>query len=672
MKIVSAGSSFCLVPDTPLQSPNDDIKNGRKSPFISSRAWPKALRTRSASKERISSRHRYLQGPIEQIKEFQEKKVSSSQSQQFSRNLSDSEDIVNRGQETCKNDFVTRSQSIHNIAASSRPSPATDRTGISHKGILKKPTAHVPRVTERISNYQQNIQETNSKHQATLPWNTKVCRKDSEAPPIRRAASSPCLFVKQSCVNIKTRKTPIKLFGTITSMGNLIEERLSNVLGKDPNHCINDENVTSFMSETSGNSPDKSQAASQDDASRIYQSALTEAQAPKSENNNIPSIAPTLQAFSGLNTNQNFSNSIQNPGKNVQLAPTVTNLHTWMRNDHSAEAARTLPTPSSIMRNRSGTEPREESASLKSVSSVSSRPPRSSLSPHHLFRGDEAKLEKINSERLRFYERSPPALDPTCDPFYRRGDKNSMTSGVAEKGERGSLRGENVIRESEEMSVRQRICNNPEHFNSSEDEEIQKELSSILTNGQGETDTKSVHRPRFLTNPMKYESNHGSKTFSNYAQSELTDTTSSDIEIASTEKLFADPNTAPVRGNRISNSNDSKIQLAGRNNSGESDLNNNLSGAAKVPAESDGKVIAVSAPASEQSASNAIFISQGASAAAAGERSGSGCMSVKCKVCTFVLEALSVIFPRLCVYFLFPSLKSDLDSSISRQVSREG
>ena len=84
-------------------------------------------------------------------------------------------------------------------------------------------------------------------------------------------------------------------------MGNLIEERLSNVLGKDPNHCINDENVT-FTNEASGNSPDKSQAASQDDARRTYQSAHTEAQAPKSENSNIPSIAPTIQVFSGLNT----------------------------------------------------------------------------------------------------------------------------------------------------------------------------------------------------------------------------------------------------------------------------------------------------------------------------------------------------------------------------------
>ena len=619
MKIVSAGSSFCLVPDLPQQSPNDDIRNGRKSPFISNRAWPKALRTRSASKERISSKHRYLQGPIGQMKEYQDKRVAS---QQFSRNLSDSEDIiVNRRQETCKNDFVTRSQSVHNVAAS-RPSPATER-GI-HRGILKKTNPQVPRVSERINNYQQNIQETNSKHQATLPWSSKICRKDSEAPAIRRAASSPCLFVKQSCVNIKTRKTPIKLFGTITSMGNLIEEKLSNVLGKDPIHCINDENV-SFLNEALGNSPNKSQtASSQDDAGRIYQSTQSVAQAPESENNNIPSISsPTPQAHSGPNTNQNFSSSISNHDKNFQLPPSDTNLHTWMRKDHSSESSRTLPTlPTASFVMRSGTEPREESASSKSVSSVSSRPPRSSLSPHHVFRADEAKLEKINSG-LRLYEQSPPAPDPTCDTFCRRGDKNSMTLGVAEKGERGRLGGENVIRESEELSVRQRISNNPEHFNSSEDEEIQKELSSILTNGQGETDTKSVHRPRFLTNPMKYESNHGSKTFSNYAQSELTDTTSSDIEITSTEKVFADPNTAQaVRGNQISNSNDSKIQLAARNNSaGESDLNNNFSGAAQVPAEartSEGKVIPVCAP--EQGAAHAIYTSQVSSAAARGER----------------------------------------------------
>ena len=618
MKIVSAGSSFCLVPDLPQQSPNDDIRNGRKSPFISNRAWPKALRTRSASKERISSKQRYLQGPVEQMKQLQDKRVASS-SQHFSRNLSDSEDIiVNRGQETCKNDFVTRSQSVHNVAAL-RPTSRPSESG-GHRGILKKTNPHVPRVTERINNYQQNIQETNSKHQATLPWNTKICRKDSEAPAIRRAASSPCLFVKQSCVNIKTRKTPIKLFGTITSMGNLIEERLSNVLGKDPNHCINDdENVASFMNEEAalGNSPDQSHtASSQDDARRIYQSTQSVVQAPRSENNNIPSISSPI-LHSGLNTNQNFSSTISNHGKNVPLPPSDSNLHTWMRKDHSSESSRTLPTASFVVRNnRSGTEPREESASSKSVSSVYSRPPRSSLSPHHVFRADEAKLEKINSlGGLRFYEeRSPPAPDPTCDTFCRRGDKNSMTPGVAEKG---SHRGENVIRESEELSVRQRISNNPEHFNSSEDEEIQKELSSILTNGQRETDTKSVHRPRFLTNPMKYETNHGSKTFLNYAQSELTDTTSSDIEIASTEKLFADPDTVQaVRGNQISNSNDSKIQLAARNNSGQSDLNNNFSGAEeRLGSAEEGKVTTIPAP-ELKSNTHAIYTSQVQSAAA--------------------------------------------------------
>ena len=610
---MSAGSSFCLVKEGSLQSPNDDIRNGRKSPFISNRAWPKALRTRSASKERISSKHRFLQGPIEQIKEFQDKKLSS---QQFSKTLSDSEDIVTRRQEICNNDIVTRSQSTQNLAVT-RPGPATVTERGRQRGILKNNNPRVPRVTERINNYQQNIQETNSKHQATLPWNTKICKKDSETPAIRRAASSPCLFVKKSCVNIKTGKTPIKLFGTITSMGNLIEERLSNVLGKDPNHCKTDENVT-FMNEALGNSPGKSQTASQDDAGRIYQSTELGTEAPKSKNNNIPSVPQTHQVLSGLNTNLNFSNNtMQHHGKNGQLPLTDTNLHSWMREDHSSESSKTLPT-TSFVRNRSGTEPREESAPRKPVSSVSSRPPRNSLSPHHVFRGDEVKLEKINSG-LRFYERSPLAPDPTCDTFYRRRDKNSMTPGAEEGEGEGGTRGENVIRESQEMSVRQRICNNPEHFNSSEDEEIQKELSSILTNGQREADTKSVHRPRFLTNPMKYESNHGSKTFSNYAKSELTDTTSSDIEIASTENLVADPDDAGLRGSHISHSNDSKIQLAGRNYSEESDLNNNFSGVGRLgsaPAEdrAEGKVNTVSAPdpssrGGEQSATNPIYTS---------------------------------------------------------------
>ena len=65
-------------------------------------------------------------------------------------------------------------------------------------------------------------------------------------------------------------------------------------------------------------------------------------------------------------------------------------------------------------------------------------------------------------------------------------------------------RGENVIELSQKQSEKQRICNNPELFNSSEDEELQQELSSILTNGHQETETQSLHRPRFLVNPMKF------------------------------------------------------------------------------------------------------------------------------------------------------------------------
>ena len=76
----------------------------------------------------------------------------------------------------------------------------------------------------------------------------------------------------------------------------------------------------------------------------------------------------------------------------------------------------------------------------------------------------------------------------------------------------------------QEVSVTQRSCNNPEHFNSSEDEEIQKELSSILTNGQLESETHSVARPRFPTSRLRLvpvPSSHGSQaSFPNYAKSE--------------------------------------------------------------------------------------------------------------------------------------------------------
>ena len=111
-----------------------------------------------------------------------------------------------------------------------------------------------------------------------------------------------------------------------------------------------------------------------------------------------------------------------------------------------------------------------------------------------------AALNNLNT--LCYVEQKP---DTFCTQENISGKENicvggkeiiSMISGGEEgvTGARGAS--------EQETGVKQRISNNPEHFNSSEDEEISKELSSILTNRGAET--TSVLRPRFLTNLRKY------------------------------------------------------------------------------------------------------------------------------------------------------------------------
>ena len=73
-RLAVGGKRFCIATGSPSQTPpNDDLPGGRKSPFISSRTWPKGLRTRSASKERVQRRQQAIleHNPVEQIKAFQ-------------------------------------------------------------------------------------------------------------------------------------------------------------------------------------------------------------------------------------------------------------------------------------------------------------------------------------------------------------------------------------------------------------------------------------------------------------------------------------------------------------------------------------------------------------------------------------------------------------------------
>ena len=364
-------------------------------------------------------------------------------------------------------------------------------TNISHNSSINRSTnsSYVARVQARITSYEQSAEAARSPGQATLPWSSKLCG-DTAAASLRRAASSPCLFVKQSSVKIKTKtgKPPIKLFGTVTSVGSLIEGPLSNVLGKDANHCETDASDRSAPvpgREVRGFSLQRSVAASPPPCSRH---SAPRTQTEKCEDNNInTSSSYPLPGHHSLNNNHDtysYGEHGETP-RSVTTSPPVS-------------ASRLPAAPTSDLRaTRSASRPREQLQPLARTASVCTDSPWSCL------------------------ETEPaPAPAPAPPPVTVGHTSYSQGEG----------------RVPQEVSVTQRSCNNPEHFNSSEDEEIQKELSSILTNGQLESETHSVARPRFPTSRLRLvpvPSSHGSQaSFPNYAKSEIS--------------LAADPRSGPA------------------------------------------------------------------------------------------------------------------------------
>ena len=508
LKMVSAGSSFCLVKD----QPSDDIRNGRKSPFISNRAWPKALRTRSASKERISSKHKFLQAPIEQIKAFQDKKAPVEQ--QFSRNLSDIEDNM-AGQ--VKNDNFIRSQSTLNIASHA----STTRT--RPKGILKQPNQNVAKVQDRIFSYKQNIEDTKSKHQKTLPWNSKICSVDKTPSSLRKTCSSPCLFVDKNSVKIKQGKTPVKLFGTMTTVANLIEETLAAKVSKESNHGQTDESsAENFVKSASEQGISPENLLEYD--VRMHQSTNERSrEASEVKNKNIPTELKTKHLDSNYSNN---SHRMQN--YSVKYVQTNKNNINFNGDGLSVSSIRTSGSMSPTMTSSPVTSVLSSAeSSLKNIKSASAN---SSLLPSQ----SVMSTENISNNSKIFSHSNDVCLSSSnktvaCGMFCADKDTISMTLGddISEIGREGvKAGGEPVTDLSQEMSVKQRSSNNPEHFNSSSDEEIQKELSSILTNGHPRTDTTSLLRPRFLTNPMKF--NPSGKMIQNYAKSVYSDDVSRD------------------------------------------------------------------------------------------------------------------------------------------------
>ena len=375
-------------------------------------------------------------------------------------------------------------------------SPLQHTDGGGQRGILRNNSnnnrsnnrsnnsSYVARVQQRITSYEQSAEAARRPGQATLPWSSRLCG-DSEAASLRRAASSPCLFVKQSSVRIQTKtgKPPIKLFGTVTSVGSLIEGTLSNVLGKDANHCETDASDTRASMpgrEVRGFSLQRSVAASPPRTPCSPHSAPE-----KCEDNNInTSSGVPLLGHHSLNNNHDtysYGEHGETP-RSVTTSPPVS-------------AARLPPAPAPGLRaTRSASRPREQLQPLAHTASVCTDSPWSCLE-------------------------TEPAPAPAPPPVTVGHISYSQGEG----------------RVPQEVSVTQRSCNNPEHFNSSEDEEIQKELSSILTNGQLESETHSVARPRFPTNRLRLApvpSSHGSQAaFPNYAKSEFS--------------LAADPRSGP-------------------------------------------------------------------------------------------------------------------------------
>ena len=479
LKLVAAGSSFCLVKDEPQVKPNDDI-NGRKSPFISTRTWPKALRTRSASKERISSKHGILYGSVEQIKAFQERKAPAVPSMSS----------LPRNPEKRKEDGnypVRRSTSVLQI-------PPTEKVGEKQrpKGILKS-TVSVPRVHERIQSYQSSIEENQSKRQSALPWANKLVSPEvSQRSNLRKTASSPCLFVKKNSVKIKTQKTPIKLFGTITSVSNLIGEKISQVRESESEQDEILREAPVLYSPTSrGNSREEYQIKIPQISNVLNQSTNT-SEAKPNNNNMSKHFHSTYESNKTGLAMENRSNGLSHISQNNNLSQS--NIQPV--NSESTIRYREPPPPTnphteitSFPRSEPGSEPRTEPVT---------EPGTERTTTERLDK--QGERPNITSSSITVHQ-NPDCFDPrreseVCDTFNEDSWRQA--------GEECNI---TVTSPQQKLNEEQRNIYDSEHVNgvnSSEDEEIQKELTSILPNGRDKPELPQLLRPRFVRKPSRH------------------------------------------------------------------------------------------------------------------------------------------------------------------------
>jgi len=533
LKLVSAGNSFCLVKEDHSPTPSDDIRSGRKSPFITSRSWPKALRTRSASKERVSSRQGILQNSIEQIKAFQETKLPDSYFPprwRDSRSDSDS---------SCDRTILTKSTSM---ACLSRPRGDTTVP----KGILKTNNyPQVPRVNERIRALQNNIDETKSKPMSTLPWNSRLCKNDSGESMLRKTASSPCLFVKKSSVKIKTRKSPIKLYSTITNVSNLLEEKLSHIASKELHEWESNENQQHTLRDSAcmGKSHevlDKTFAVEVP----AREVAVQDSFCPP--HNSIPcdntikpydEVGRTIEILDsevkrkgGLPNEQARTAENVSCIQNEQLKFNEITLQNKIQNDDIPQrgSARMsnkeifkhntphIQFPHIRMENKDFIENVNISGNSIHTESEDSDRPQNSTCLLSKQIGLPSELGATSGGMSHRRTCNEPTQSQTCDNSNedqvhndnKHEKKADVNIRVTKEDDEDIDKVTQLEKDLKSLAPTNKQENNekpialmPEHMNSSEDEEIQKELSSILTNGH-EVFKGQLPQPRCFNNPF--------------------------------------------------------------------------------------------------------------------------------------------------------------------------
>lgn len=411
------------------------------------------------------------------------------------------------------------------------------------KGILKSSNyPQVPRVNERIRALQDNIDETQSKPLSTLPWNTKLCKTGSGESLLRKTASSPCLFVKKSSVKIKTRKSPIKLYSTVTNVSDLLEEKLSHIASKELHEW-----------ESNGN----------------QQHTACMGKSHEQPDNSFPDEVPARRAvfrdFSCPPQNSipcdNFIKHFDEVERTIEILDSAVKRKARVANEQEKSAENVsciqneqLKFNEITSKNKIQNDDIPQQASMR----MSSKETFKNTSPHiqfpHTMMGDKDFIENVNISCNSIHTESEDADRPqnsTCQQ-----SKQTLLLGGVGATSGGNARGRTCNEPTpsqacDNLNIEDQVHNNnkyekkleinvitakyddegadkvnqlkmdtrffalknkqknnenltvanTEHMNSSEDEEIQKELSSILTNGR-EVFKGQLPRPRCFNNPF--------------------------------------------------------------------------------------------------------------------------------------------------------------------------